>query len=117
MNDRMIHSKVISEKNNIDQFFYVFMDFKRGEEHDMMKHAAEFRFYLDSYGNNLSFSNDKRLLNRIGFTELVLKDYLLYKPNNPQEVLTRIRENSNKDESNLIFSTLIKNDDVRQFIL
>jgi hypothetical protein len=120
--DRMIAGRAVMEKEEnkssyVNKLFYVFMDFHKDEKHDMMKHAAEFRFYLNAYEKNLTFDNNQDSLERIEFTQLVLKDYLLISPNNPQEVLTRLRENASPEEERIILSELFNDPKVLPIIL
>ena len=103
LRDRMIHNRMIPAEEN--RLFYVFMDFARGEEEDMMKHASEFRFYLEAYGNNLIFG-ENRNLDRIEFTKLVLKDYIRFKPCNISEFFASIRSNSREEERKIMRESL-----------
>lgn len=103
LQDRMIHNKMVPEEEN--RLFYVFMDFDRGEEKDMMKHASEFRFYLEAYGNNLVF-RENRNLDRIKFTQYVIKDYIQFKPCNIQEVFVNIQSNTEEKECKILLESL-----------
>jgi hypothetical protein len=103
LQDRMIHNRMIPAEEN--RLYYVFMDFAIGEEEDMMKHASEFRFYLEAYGNNLVFG-ENRNLDRIEFTKLVLKDYILFKPCNIPEFFASIRSNSGEEERKIMLESL-----------
>lgn len=116
INDRMVHSKVVTEEGE-NRLFYVFMDFKRGEEHDMMKHASEFRFYLEAYGRNLTFDTTIDPLSRLDFTLLVIKDYLLSSPINPQEVLERIKSNAGREEQKFIFASLFRDENMIPYMI
>jgi hypothetical protein len=110
LHGRLIHDKMVSEENQ--RFFYVFMDFAFGEEKDMMKHASEFRFYLEAYGKNLIFGEVKNL-DRIEFTKLVLEHYILFEPSNLGEVFNRIRSNAGRKEKKIIMDYLNNNKKIK----
>jgi hypothetical protein len=111
LQDRLIHRKRLEDEGN--RLYYVFMDFAGGRGDDMMKHAAEFGFYLEAYSNNLTFGNLSNL-SRIEFTKKLLEDYILFKPFNVYEnVIQRIIKNAEPKESHEILVTLFSNDRVR----
>ena len=91
------------------------MDFSEGEEINMMRHAAEFRFYLEAYNKNLSFDG-KNYLDRIDFTKYVFENYILFNPCNIEEVIKRINSNASKEEKKSIFSHLSSNQMVKELI-
>lgn len=113
LKDKLIHNKRVREEQN--RLFYVFMDFSEGEEINMMRHAAEFRFYLEAYNKNLSFDG-KNYLDRIDFTKYVFENYILFNPCNIEEVIKRINSNTSKEEKKSIFSHLSSNQMVRELI-
>lgn len=100
LKDRMVYPKWIAQ-NNEERPFYVFADFAKTEEINMMKHAGEFRFYLEAYKNLLSFGAS-RDLDRVEFTKLVLKNYLLFLPKNFIEVPDLIRINAGEEKETLL---------------
>jgi hypothetical protein len=100
LKDKMVHPKWMAQDNE-ERPFYVFADFARTEEKDMMKHAGEFRFYLEAYKNLLSFGA-RRDLDRAEFTKLVLKHYLLFRPKNLIEVHDLIRINAGEEKETLL---------------
>ena len=120
LNDCMVHDRTVKDKEGNNPY-YVFMDFQTGEEYNMMKHASEFRFYLDARGNYLTFDNTSmETFDRIDFTLLVLKDYLLSFPENSSEVpevLARIIDNANPDELDDIMSALYDDSEISSIIL
>ena len=99
LSDKLVYKKIVTE-NNENTPFYVFSDFGDGEEFEMMLHSSEFRFYLKAHGRNLAFYNtcDHLNLDRHAFTKLALKDYILFKPSNIQELQERLRKNCDKRE-------------------
>jgi len=114
LKDRMVHKKLVAEEDE-NRLFYVFTDFDRGEEKDMMKNASEFRFYLEACERLLAF--DKiRNLDHIEFTKLVLMDYVLFRPINIPEVEDRIRKNASRDEQENILKSLYSNLEVKKAI-
>lgn len=112
LKDRMIIDREFYEENKL-RMFYVFMDFTKGEESYMMRHAAEFRFYLKAYNGYLSFNN-KSALEKEEYTTLVLQDYIKFKPKpkNVGEIQFLITQNADKKEAKIIISELLKDKEI-----
>ena len=113
LRDKLIHYKRVYDEQN--RLFFVFMDFAEGEEANMMRHAAEFRFYLEAYKNNLSFAS-KNYLDRMEFTKLVLDHYISFKPCNIEEVIKRIYSNARNEELKILHNYLKNNLSTKELI-
>ena len=105
LKDHMIYKKQLSEGDK-NRLYYVFMDFVVGEQASAMRHAAEFRFYLEAYQYNLTFG-EKHGLDRKEFTKLVMLDYILFHPINIPEVEDRIQKNAEEGEREELLKSLL----------